>query len=68
MRLVKFDDGKEYIKAFCDLPCKIYTSKDNMEDPDTMKSILTGDHPLSKYFKLDKFLVYEKSLLGNCII
>jgi len=59
VELVKFNDEKEHIKAFCDLPSKIYNSKDNMEDPDSMKSILLGGHPLSKYFKLDKFLVYD---------
>lgn len=61
MRLVRFTDEKEYIKAFCDLPGRIYNAGDNMEDPDSMKSILMGEHPLSKYFKLDKFLIYDDS-------
>ena len=60
MELIKFNDEKEYIKAFCDLPTKIYTSKDNMEDPDSMRKILLGEHPLSKYFKLDKFIVRDE--------
>ena len=61
MKLVKFDSEDKYIKDFLSLAKVIYTSKDNMEDPDTMKSILLGQHPLSKYFKLDKFLVYDEN-------
>ncbi len=37
----------------------IYDSSDNMEDPDSIKKILKGEHPLSKYFALAKFLVYD---------
>ena len=61
MELIKFTDDKKYVKAFCDLPKRLYTSKDNMEDPGSMKNILLGEHPLSKYFTLDKFLVYDGS-------
>ena len=61
MELIKFTDDKKYIKAFCDLPKRLYSSKDNMEDPGSMKNILLGEHPLSKYFTLDKFLVYDGS-------
>jgi len=69
VKLVKFTDEKQYIKDFCDLPKKIYGPKDNMEDPDSMKKILLGHHPLSKYFKLDKFLVYdEDKAVGRFII
>ena len=69
MKLVKFDSEDKYVKDFLSLAKVIYTSKDNMEDPDTMKSILLGQHPLSKYFKLDKFLVYdEEKPVGRFVI
>ncbi|MBR2523484.1 MAG: hypothetical protein IKE53_03490 [Clostridiales bacterium] len=61
MRSVKFDNEDRYIRDFLSLPKKIYSSGDNMEDPDTMKKILLGQHPLSKYFHLDKFLIYDDS-------
>lgn len=69
MRLVRFDNEDKCIKDFLSLPKAIYSSKDNMEDPDTMKSILLGQHPLSKYFTLDKYLVYDdQKPVGRFII
>ncbi len=59
MKLVKFDLEENYIKDFVKLPEMIYDPSDNMEDPGSMKKILKGEHPLSKYFKLAKFLVYD---------
>lgn len=59
MQLVAFNDEEKYIKDFLKLPSMLYTSKDNMEDPDFMRTIITGKHPLSKYFSLRKFLVYD---------
>ena len=59
MKLVRFEKEDNYIKDFVKLAEKIYDSNDNMEDPDSMKKILKGEHPLSKYFSLAKFLVYD---------
>ena len=59
MKLVKFDREEKYIKDFVKLASMIYDSSDNMEDPDSIKKILKGEHPLSKYFALAKFLVYD---------
>ena len=59
MEFIQFDREKKYIRDFLSLPKSLYTSKDNMEDPDGMKKFLLGTHPLSKYFKLDKFLIYD---------
>lgn len=59
MRLQKIDKEEKCIKDFLKLPASLYGSKDNTEDPDSMKKILLGEHPLSKYFKLDKFLAYD---------
>ncbi len=59
MKLIEFDKEPKYIKDFVNLPGKIYDPKENMEDPGTMKKILRGEHPLSSYFSLNKFLVYD---------
>ncbi len=59
MKLVKFDREEKYIKDFVKLAERLYDSSDNMEDPDSIKKILKGEHPLSKYFALAKFLVYD---------
>ena len=69
MRCIKFDKENNYIKEFINLPKKIYTKKDNMEDSGTIKSLLLEDHPLSKYFTLNKFLIYKNSeVVGRFII
>ena len=60
MKCVRFAKQPNYIKDFIDLPKKLYSRETNMEDPDTMEDLLLGEHPLSKYFRLDKFLVYAK--------
>ena len=52
MKCIRFDKEDKYIKDFIDLPKKLYTKKDNMEDSSTIKSLLLEEHPLSKYFKL----------------
>ena len=59
MKLIKFDKEEEYIKEFTGLPAKLYGKKDNMEDPSSMRKILLGEHPLCKYFALDKYLVTD---------
>ena len=60
MKIVRFKDQDKYVNDFLKLPKKLYTKLDNMEDPNTMKSLLLGTHPLSKDFKLNKFVIYKK--------
>ena len=57
--IVKFNTEEKYIKDFIALKKKLYTRKNNTESVSDVTRILTGTHPLSHYFKLDKFLVYE---------
>ena len=59
MEIIQFDKQNKYIRDFLSLPKSLYSSKDNMEDPDGVKKFLLGTHALSKYFKLDKFLIYN---------
>ena len=59
MECIHFDKETKYIRDFLSLPKSLYTSKDNMEDPGLMKKFLLGTHALSKYFTLDKFLLYD---------
>ena len=69
MKCIRFDKEEKYIKAFIDLSKKLYTKKDNMEDPNTMLNLLLGKHPLSSYFNLTKFLIYkDDEALGRFII
>ena len=59
MKCIQFDKEEKYIKDFISLPKKLYTKKDNMEDSNTIRSLLLEEHPLSKDFKLNKFLIYK---------
>lgn len=69
MKCIKFEYEKKYIKDFIKLPKILYTKKDNMEDSDTIKTLLLDKHPLSKYFKLHKFLIYDDyKVVGRFII
>ena len=70
MKCVNFIKQDKYVKDFISLPKKIYDKDDNMENPNTMKSILLDEHPLSKYYKLNKFLVYDddNKVAGRFII
>lgn len=60
MRIIQFDKEEDHINEFINLAKDLYSKETNMEDPDTIKAFLTNTHPLSKYFKLNKFLVYKK--------
>ena len=59
MKCIEFADEKKYINDFLKLPKTLYRSNENMEDAGDMKKILLGQHPLSKYFELHKFIVYR---------
>lgn len=62
MKYVQFNCEKNYVQDFINLSKKLYR-KDNTEDSNELKSILEGKHKLCKYFKLYKFLVYEKNIV-----
>ena len=69
MKSVRFDKEEQYVKDFINLPNKIYSKDDNMENPNTMKEILLGKHPLSSYFKLTKVIIYDdKEAVGRFAI
>lgn len=69
MKIIRFDKEEENIKKFIDLPKKLYTKNDLMEDAHTMEEILKGEHPLSNDFKLTKFLVDKNGeIVGRFII
>lgn len=60
MKCIQFNTEENYIKDFIQLPKKIYI-KDNTEDSAEMRKILEEKHPLSKYFSLYKFLIYDEN-------
>ena len=69
MRIIQFNQEESNVKDFLDLPKKIYSEKTITEDEDKIKSLLLGKHILSIYFKLNKFLIYQKGeAVGRFII
>ncbi len=68
MNVVQFKLEKKYINAFIRFPQMLYP-KDNMESAEETKALLEEKHPLSKYFKLYKFLIYQdKKVVGRFAI
>ena len=61
MECVRVDKDEKRIGDFLSLAKSLYTKKDNMESPDSVRKLLTGEHPMSKYFSLDAYLIYEES-------
>ena len=69
MNCIRFNQEENYVKDFLDLPKKLYTKKDNMEDYDSTKKLLLNLHPLSNYFNLNKFIIYKnKEVVGRFVI
>lgn len=69
MKCIQFTNEKKYIKDFIGLSKRLYSKDDHMEDADDIKALLTGEHTLSAYFTLHKFLVYEEEkAVGRFVI
>jgi len=69
MEIIKFEKEEVYIEDFLNIPKNLYDKKTLMQNREEEKSLLLGIHPLSKYFKLNKFLVYkEGKAVGRFII
>lgn len=68
MKAVKFNDEKNFINDFLLLSKKLYGDV-YREDEKTTASLLTGKHPLCKYFSVDKFLIYSSdNVAGRFVI
>ncbi len=60
MKCIEFTTEPKRIRDFLSLPKRLYSRQDNTENPKQMRQILLGQHPLNKYFKLNKFIVYDE--------
>ena len=61
MKCLEFTTEPKRIRDFLSLPKRLYSRQDNTENPKQMRQILLGQHPLNKYFKLNKFIVYDET-------
>lgn len=68
-QIINFDREEKYIKDFLKLPRLLYSKKEIAQNESEEKELLLGKHLLSKYFKLNKFLVYKDSkVAARCVI
>ncbi len=58
MKYIQFDSEEEYITDFLNLSKRLY-KEDNTENEKELRKILEGIHPICKYLKLYKFLIYD---------
>ena len=65
MECITFNQEKKYIRDFLALPKKLYQRDENMENPEEVEALLKGTHPLSDYFTMHKFLVYDKGIIAG---
>ena len=69
MECIRFEEEEKYIKDFLSLPKRLYSKDTNMENPKETERFLRGTHPLSAYFTLHKFLVYDEGkAVGRFVI
>ena len=60
-RAISFDHESRQIKDFIDLPKTLYSKKYMTANETIERQLLLGKHPLSKYFKLKKHVVYDEA-------
>lgn len=61
MKAIKFDNEADKIKDFLSLPKKLYGKDNNTENASDVEKMLKGEHPLSKYFTLTKWVIYDEA-------
>lgn len=61
MKCIEFTNEKKYIKDFLSLPKNLYSRDDNMENPKEVEKLLLGNHPVSSYVTLHKFVIYKEN-------
>ena len=65
INVISFEKEKKYINDFLKLIKIIYNKNDLMEDTRTTLQILNGEHVLSKYFEISKFIVYKDDAVSG---
>lgn len=69
MKVWEFHQEEEAVRLFLDLPSKLYSSRQLMQDRPTEQALLSGVHFLNQYVTLTKFLVVEGgAALARCVL
>lgn len=63
-KVIVFEKEEEYIKAFINLPKRLYSKNEIMQNEQEEREILTGTHLLSHYFSVTGLLVMN----GNQVV
>jgi hypothetical protein len=67
INVIEFNNETKYVSDFLMLPTKLYSKSNLMEDKNDVKKILLGEHVLSKYFKVYKFIAYKDNIVSRTI-
>lgn len=68
-KLIRFDKEENYINDFLELPKKLYSKSEIVQNENEEREILFENHILSKYFKIYKLIVYKDNRASTrCII
>lgn len=69
-KVIEFKDEVEYQEMFLNLPKKLYSKNELMQNIEEEKQILEEKHILSKYFSICRFLVIDenKEAFARCIV
>ena len=68
-KLIRFDKEENYINDFLQVPKKLYSKSEIVQNENEERQILLEKHLLSKYFKIYKLIVYkDKKALARCIL
>ena len=59
-RVISFSSEEQYIRKFLELPGRLYSRKEIMQQPEEERRILTGTHVLSHYFTVFPLLVLDE--------
>lgn len=68
-KLIRFDKEENYINDFLELPKKLYSKDEIVQNQKEEREILLEKHILSKYFKIYKLICYkENEASARCIL
>ena len=59
-KIIEFKNEEKYINEFLKLPKRLYSKREIMQDEREEKEILMGTHILSKYFRINNFLILNE--------
>ncbi len=64
--VIEFTREEKYIKEFLELPGRLYSKKELMQNKEEELAVLNETHPLSHYFHIHRLLVTDEGKRTVC--